>query len=63
MGTVFSENVVQYFAPDRAVGFLVILNSCTVPLYCPISSPVSDECRISDQQLMCYVEIHTDDPQ
>jgi hypothetical protein len=28
-----------------------------------IISPVCDECRISGQHLVCYVEIHADDPQ
>ena len=29
----------------------------------PIFSQVFDECRMYDQQLTCYIQTHTDDPQ
>jgi len=33
------------------------------PPQIPIFSPVSDECKISDQYLIYYDDIHTDNPQ
>jgi hypothetical protein len=39
-----------------------INNRCSVPLYSHFSS-LSDECRIADQWLICFVKIYTDDTQ
>jgi hypothetical protein len=55
-----SYNTVYYLSPYLFKELLEIYsNWCTVAIYYHFS-PVFDECRIDNQQLIFYVEIHTD---
>jgi hypothetical protein len=58
MRMLYNTSLLTENKPSRNLSITEVHSQCATTF-----PPVSDGYKISDQYLICYIEIHTDDPQ